>query len=53
MNVAYAVWLGIGTVLVAVIGLRFFQGSVTVTKMAALGLIVAGVVMLHFTSESY
>jgi small multidrug resistance pump len=54
VSVAYAVWSGMGTALVAIIGLWFFQESVTGTKMIALGLIIVGVVMLHFTSsESY
>jgi small multidrug resistance pump len=53
VSVAYAVWSGMGTALVAVIGLWFFQESVTAIKVVALGLIVAGVVMLHLTSESH
>jgi multidrug transporter EmrE-like cation transporter len=38
---------------VAVIGLWFFQESLTATKVVALGLIVVGVAMLHLTSESH
>jgi small multidrug resistance pump len=53
VSVAYAVWSGMGTALVAVIGLWFFQESLTSVKVVALGLIVVGVVMLHLTSESY
>jgi small multidrug resistance pump len=54
VSVAYAVWSGMGTALVAIIGLWFFQESVTTIKVLALGLIIVGVVMLHFTSnESY
>ena len=53
VSVAYAVWSGMGTALVAVIGLWFFQESLTFIKVVALGLIVVGVVMLHLTSESY
>ncbi len=53
VSVAYAVWSGMGTALVAVIGLWFFQESLTSTKVVALGLIIVGVVMLHLTSESY
>jgi small multidrug resistance pump len=51
VSVAYAVWSGMGTALVAVIGLWFFQESLTATKVVALGLIVVGVAMLHLTSE--
>jgi small multidrug resistance pump len=53
VSVAYAVWSGMGTALVAVIGLWFFQESLTSVKVVALGLIVVGVVMLRLTSESY
>jgi len=54
VSVAYAVWSGLGTALVAIIGLWFFQESITIIKVVALGLIIVGVVMLHFTSsESY
>ncbi len=45
-------WSGMGTALVAMIGLWFFQESVTAIKVVALGLIVIGVVMSHLTRES-
>ncbi|MDQ3913013.1 MAG: multidrug efflux SMR transporter [Actinomycetota bacterium] len=51
VSVAYAVWSGMGTALVAIIGLWFFQESVTIIKVLALGLIIVGVVMLHFTGN--
>src|ERR687895_241907 len=53
VSVAYAIWSGLGTALVAIIGLWFFQESITITKVIALVLIVIGVVMLHSISESY
>jgi small multidrug resistance pump len=53
VSVAYAVWSGMGTALVAVIGLWYFQESLTSVKVVALGLIVVGVVMLHLTSEAH
>lgn len=53
VSVAYAVWSGLGTALVAIIGLWVFQEPVSTVKVVALGLIVVGVVMLHSTSESY
>ena len=52
VSAAYAVWSGMGTALVAMIGLWFFQESVTSVKVVALGFIIVGVVMLHLTSES-
>ena len=53
VSVAYAVWSGLGTALVAIIGLWVFQEPVSTVKVVALVLIVVGVVMLHSTSESY
>jgi small multidrug resistance pump len=53
VSVAYAVWSGMGTALVAMIGIWFFQESLTTMKLIALGLIIVGVAMLHLTSESY
>ena len=53
VSVAYAVWSGMGTALVAMIGIWFFQESLTTIKLIALGLIIVGVAMLHFTSESH
>lgn len=53
VSVAYAVWSGMGTALVAMIGLWFFQEPFTVVKVVALGLIIVGVAMLNFTTESY
>jgi small multidrug resistance pump len=53
VSVAYAVWSGMGTALVAVIGIWFFQESLTTTKLIALGLIIVVVAMLHLTSESH
>jgi small multidrug resistance pump len=53
VSVAYAVWSGMGTALVAMIGIWFFQESLTTTKLIALGFIIVGVAMLHLTSESH
>ncbi len=53
VSVAYAVWSGLGTALVAIIGIWFFQESLTTTKVIALVLIIVGVAILHLTSESH
>ena len=53
VSAAYAVWSGMGTALVAMIGLWVFQESVTSVKVVALGFIIVGVVMLHLTDESH
>ena len=47
VSVAYAVWAGAGTALVAVVGLVFLGEPLSWTKALSLALIVAGVVGLN------
>ena len=47
LSVAYAVWSGLGTALIALVGIVFFRESLTALKVASLLLIVAGVVGLN------
>jgi small multidrug resistance pump len=47
VSVAYAVWSGVGTAIVAVIAYFFLGESMTVLKAASLTLIVVGVVGLN------
>ncbi len=47
LGVAYAIWAGLGTVLVAVVGWGLFGERMGALKLASLGLIVIGVVGLH------
>jgi small multidrug resistance pump len=43
VSIAYAMWSGIGTLLIAIIGIFFFHEHVTFIKLGSLGLIVLGV----------
>ena len=47
ISVAYAVWSGVGTALIAAIGIAWFGEPLTAIKLASLALIVAGVVGLN------
>ena len=47
IGVVYAVWSGIGTALITVIGIIWFKEPLTVIKMTSIGLIIAGVVGLN------
>lgn len=47
VSVAYAIWAGIGTAAIAVIGILYFRESVTAVKLLSIVLIVAGVVGLN------
>ncbi|MGW0997832.1 DMT family transporter [Streptomyces sp. NPDC002520] len=47
IGTAYAIWSGVGTAAIAVLGLTLFGEGLTVTKVAGVLLIVAGVVVLN------
>lgn len=47
MSVAYAIWAGLGTSLIAIIGFAYFHEPMTVIKISALLLIVVGVTGLN------
>ncbi|ALV36441.1 multidrug efflux SMR transporter [Streptomyces sp. CdTB01] len=47
VGTAYAIWSGIGTAAIAVIGLLFFGEGMTAAKVAGMALIIAGVVVLN------
>ena len=47
VSVAYAVWSGAGTAVVAAIGMVFLGEPVSLMKVAGVALIVAGVVVLN------
>jgi multidrug transporter EmrE-like cation transporter len=49
VGVVYAVWSGVGTVLVAVVGLVVFEEPMTALKALSIGLIVAGVAGLQYS----
>lgn len=50
VGIAYAVWAGLGTALMALIGIVFFKEDTSFLKIAGIVLIVAGVVALNLSS---
>jgi multidrug transporter EmrE-like cation transporter len=46
-GIAYAVWAAVGTLLIAIIGIVFFDESVTRLKMVSIALVVLGVIGLN------
>lgn len=48
VSVAYAVWSGLGTLLISLIGMFYFNEAISVTKSMSLAMIILGVVGLHF-----
>ncbi|NPC91839.1 multidrug efflux SMR transporter [Bacillus sp. WMMC1349] len=47
ISIAYAVWSGMGIVFISIIGFLYFNESISLLKVVAITLIIAGVVMLN------
>lgn len=47
VSIAYAIWSGVGTALIAAIGILWFKEPSGVLKLASLALIIIGVVGLN------
>ena len=47
ISVAYAIWAGLGTAAIAVVGVVFLGEGIDLVKAVALGMIVVGVVVLN------
>ena len=47
VSIAYAVWAGVGTALIALVGVTFFHEPITVIKFISICLIIVGVVGLY------
>ncbi len=47
VSTAYAIWSGLGTALIAGIGIYWFQESLTLPKVVGTVLVIAGVVLLN------
>ena len=52
ISVAFAVWSGVGTALIALIGILYFKEAATMRKIASIFLIIAGVVGLKVGSNT-
>ena len=50
---AYAVWTGIGAASTAIVGMIFFKDPVSVARISAIAFIIAGVILLNFSSSSH
>jgi len=47
VGTAYAIWSGLGTALIALIGIAWFQESINLPKIVGLVLVIGGVVLLN------
>jgi small multidrug resistance pump len=51
VGMAYAVWSAVGTTLITIVGMVLFKEQMSLAKIAALGIIVFGVVMLNLSGN--
>ena len=47
VSIAYAIWASAGTALIAIIGIVFFQESISITKILSITLIILGILGLE------
>ncbi|HEY8997664.1 MAG TPA: multidrug efflux SMR transporter [Edaphobacter sp.] len=52
VGVAYAIWSGLGTVLIALVGLVLYKQRLDAAAVAGMGLIIAGVLVMNLLSRS-
>jgi quaternary ammonium compound-resistance protein SugE len=53
VGTAYAVWTGIGAAGTAIVGMIFFKDPVSIARITAIAFIIAGVILLNFSSSSH
>ena len=51
-GIAYAIWSGVGMVLIAIIGWVYFHQKLDLPAILGMGLIIAGVVVIQLFSKS-
>jgi small multidrug resistance pump len=52
VSMAYAIWAGLGTALITVVGIVYFKESVSLIKIGSIVLIIIGVVGLQLSNKS-
>lgn len=52
MGISYAIWSGVGIVLISLLGWFFYQQSLDAPAMIGMSLIVAGVLVINLFSKS-
>jgi small multidrug resistance pump len=53
VGTAYAVWAGVGTAVIALIGMLFLHESASLVKLSGVALVILGVVMLNLGGGSH
>ncbi len=51
VSIAYAIWAGLGTALITVVGIFWFREPASALKLISLAVVVAGVIGLHLSDR--
>ena len=52
IGITYAIWSGLGIVLVTIVGIMFYKQIPDIPAITGMGLIVSGVVVIHVFSKT-
>ncbi len=52
VGIVYALWSGVGIVLITIVGWFFYQQKLDLAALAGIGLIIAGVIVINLFSKS-
>lgn len=52
IGIVYALWSGVGIVLITIVGWFFYQQKLDLAALAGIGLIIAGVIVINLFSKS-
>jgi small multidrug resistance pump len=53
VGIAYAIWSGVGTATITLIGIAFFSESMNILKIAGILLVIAGVTILNLAGSPH
>ena len=53
VSVAYAIWSGVGTALIATVGVLYFREPVSILKLVGIAAIVGGVIALNVSGGTH
>jgi|HigsolmetaAR205D_1030408.scaffolds.fasta_scaffold01778_1 small multidrug resistance pump len=51
VSIAYSIWSGLGTAIIATIGILYFKESISLIKLLSIIAIIAGVIGLNISEE--
>ncbi|HOW15595.1 multidrug efflux SMR transporter [Methanosarcina sp.] len=52
VSIAYAIWAGLGTALITVVGIFWFREPASALKLISLVVVIAGVIGLHLSDRA-